>query len=86
MHELWIGSKPAGITVEPDTQWPHMWRIRTPDGRVSDMVNLTRAKDAALAWAQRHEFINVRRDARWNTIKTASGASLAQEKSESELG
>ena len=24
-----------------------MWRIRYPDGRLSDMVNLTRAKDAA---------------------------------------
>jgi hypothetical protein len=28
-----------------------MWRIHAPDGRVSDMVNLSRAKDAARSWA-----------------------------------
>jgi hypothetical protein len=28
-----------------------MWRVRLPDGRLSDMVNLTRAKDAAVALA-----------------------------------
>jgi hypothetical protein len=28
-----------------------MYRIRFPDGGLSDMVNLTRAKDAALAFA-----------------------------------
>jgi hypothetical protein len=26
-----------------------MWRIRHTDGRLSDMVNLTRAKDAGMA-------------------------------------
>jgi hypothetical protein len=30
-----------------------MYRIRFPDGGLSDMVNLTRAKDAALAFALR---------------------------------
>jgi hypothetical protein len=30
-----------------------MCRIRFPDGGLSDMVNLTRAKDAALAFALR---------------------------------
>jgi hypothetical protein len=30
-----------------------MWRIRFPDGRLSDMANLTRAKDAAVACALR---------------------------------
>jgi hypothetical protein len=33
----------------PDDRWRNMWRIRYPDGALSDMVNLTRAKDA-LAW------------------------------------
>jgi diadenosine tetraphosphate (Ap4A) HIT family hydrolase len=28
-----------------------MWRVRLPNGHVSDMVNLTRAKDAAMALA-----------------------------------
>jgi len=34
-------------TVVPDEQWPGMWRIAWPDGHLSDMVNLSRAKDAA---------------------------------------
>lgn len=38
-------------TIVPDTEWPGMWRVRMPDGRLSDMVNLTRAKDAALSLA-----------------------------------
>jgi hypothetical protein len=28
-----------------------MWRVRLPSGHVSDIVNLTRAKDAALSLA-----------------------------------
>ncbi len=40
-------------TVVPDTRWPDMWRIAWPDGQISDMVNLTRAKDAAVAIAER---------------------------------
>jgi hypothetical protein len=28
-----------------------MWRVRLPNGGASDMVNLTRAKDAALVLA-----------------------------------
>ena len=31
----------------PDSDWPGMWCIAWPDGRLSDLVNLTRAKDAA---------------------------------------
>jgi hypothetical protein len=34
-------------TIVPDPGWDGMWRVRMPDGHVSDMVNLTRAKDAA---------------------------------------
>jgi hypothetical protein len=36
--------------VIPDANWPNMWRVRRADGSTSDMVNLTRAKDAATAW------------------------------------
>jgi hypothetical protein len=39
------------VTVEPDSKYTGMYRIRFPDGSLSDMVNLTRAKDAALAFA-----------------------------------
>ena len=35
--------------VEPDPEWPGMWRVRLPDGDLSDMANRTRAKDAARA-------------------------------------
>jgi hypothetical protein len=41
------------VTVEPDSKYTAMYRIRFPDGGLSDMVNLTRAKDAALAFALR---------------------------------
>ena len=34
-------------TVEPDAKWPKMYRVRLPDGHVTDMVNLSRARDAA---------------------------------------
>jgi hypothetical protein len=37
-------SLPDGI--EPDEKWPRMYRIRLPDGGLSDMLNLSRAKDA----------------------------------------
>jgi hypothetical protein len=35
------------VEVVADAEWLGMWRIRTRDGRLSDMVNLARAKDAA---------------------------------------
>jgi hypothetical protein len=35
------------IEVVPDAKWPGMWRARKADGTLTDMVNLTRAKDAA---------------------------------------
>ena len=34
-------------TLEPDQQWPGLWRVRLPNGSVSDMVNKARARDAA---------------------------------------
>ena len=35
------------LIVEPDPRWPGMWRIRDRDGQLSDIVNLSRARDAA---------------------------------------
>jgi hypothetical protein len=32
--------------IVPDPKWPGMYRIKRPDGSLSDMVNLTRARDA----------------------------------------
>jgi hypothetical protein len=35
--------------VVADAKWSGMWRVQWPDGTLSDMVNLTRAKDATAA-------------------------------------
>ena len=36
--------------VVPDSEWPRMYRVHmAPAANISDMVNLTRAKDAAKA-------------------------------------
>jgi hypothetical protein len=48
--KLYIGNKATGIELHQDAKHPAMWRIHK-NGRISDMVNLTRAKDAALASA-----------------------------------
>jgi hypothetical protein len=34
----------------PDAKWPGMYRLVRPDGSLSEMVNLTRAKDAGAKW------------------------------------
>lgn len=47
---LYVGRKPTGVTLFRDSEWPGMWRIRDKKGRVSDMINLTRAKDASIGW------------------------------------
>jgi hypothetical protein len=41
----------AMATIVPDSTWPGMWRVRMPDGHLTDMGNLTRAKDAAQSLA-----------------------------------
>src|SRR5215813_9491510 len=33
--------------IVPDSKYPNMYRIVLPDGRLSDMLNLSRAQDAA---------------------------------------
>ena len=39
--------------VKPDPDWPGMWRAHLPNGHISDMVNLSRAKDCAAALCSR---------------------------------
>jgi hypothetical protein len=36
------------VRVIPDIVYPGMYRLRWPDGQVSDLANLSRIKDAAL--------------------------------------
>jgi hypothetical protein len=50
---LYLGTKSTGIVVAPDEKYPNMYRIHWPDRPPSDMVNLSRAKDAAMRWAGR---------------------------------
>ena len=41
--------------VVPDAAHPGMWHVRWPDGRLSDMTNLTRAKDAVACFMETGE-------------------------------
>jgi len=41
--------------VVPDSAHRGMWRVRWPDGRLSDMTNLTRAKDAVACFVETEE-------------------------------
>jgi hypothetical protein len=49
----WQLRRPGGAVTEvvPDSRYPSMYRVKLPDGSISDMINLTRAKDAALSLA-----------------------------------
>ena len=49
---LYFRRKFTGIRVISDEKYPRMWRISGVGGELSDMVNLTRAKDAAITWAR----------------------------------
>ena len=78
MIELIIGRRRTDVFVCPDQKYPSIWRVLHPDGRLSDRLNLTRAKDAAIALARsrglgRGEVI------RWDTRETPPAASLAPE-------
>ena len=56
---IWDGSQPrlfsshgVGLaSIEPDQTKPGMWRVRLPDGHLTDMFNVSRAKDAAASLA-----------------------------------
>jgi hypothetical protein len=50
-HRLRLLTGRLLATVEPDRNWAGMYRVRLPNGHLTDMVNLTRAKDAAIALA-----------------------------------
>jgi len=38
-------------SIVADSKYPQMWRVRLPSGHLTDIVNLTRAKDAARSLA-----------------------------------
>jgi hypothetical protein len=41
-----LGRSKYGFTIVPDARWRGSCRIRRPDGTLTDIVNLTRARDA----------------------------------------
>ena len=42
-----VVKKTIELPILPDARYPTMFRVQLPDGTVTDMVNLTRANDAA---------------------------------------
>jgi hypothetical protein len=48
-----ISRSGRALAIVPDATWPSMWRVKLLNGLLSDMVNLTRAKDAAVPLARR---------------------------------
>jgi hypothetical protein len=50
--ELIVNRRTTGISIERDPVYPAMWRIRRNGGPPSDMVNISRATDAAITWAR----------------------------------
>jgi hypothetical protein len=41
------------VVIEPDPKYPGLFRIRYPNGDLSDVVNLSRVKDGAMTFALR---------------------------------
>ena len=50
---LFLRTKRIAAIVQ-DENYPLMWRVRRRDGSLSDMANITRARDAAMAMALRN--------------------------------
>jgi hypothetical protein len=74
-YDLHIGRKRTGVSIKPDSVWPKMWRIHQSDC-VSDMVNLARAKDAAIGWA-RPRGLGPSEIARWHHRETTPEAAYS---------
>src|SRR5215831_17661860 len=71
---LYVGNRFTGIVVRPDEKYPSMFRIYRPGQPPSDMVNLTRAKDAASVSAR----IGGRGVFYWKYRETGSGEDRAR--------
>jgi hypothetical protein len=50
-HRLRLSTGRLLATVEPDALWAGIFRVRFRDGHLTDLINLTRAKDAAVSLA-----------------------------------
>lgn len=67
---LYLGAQFSGIAIVPDHRWSGMWRVSKGD-YLSDMVNLSRAKDAAISLARSNSF-GGSRTARWRRERRAT--------------
>jgi hypothetical protein len=56
------------LHIEPDSQYSQMWRVRWPDGTLSDKVNLARAKAVALDYAEGVEALKNRHKSPLNLL------------------
>jgi len=50
--DLWYRRRKL-LRIVRDQKYPNMWRVELPSGKLTDMVNRTRAKDAALSFGLR---------------------------------
>jgi len=69
---LHINRRSTSITVRPDNRYPSLWRVHSA-GWVSDMLNLARAKDAAITWA-RPRGLGGKESVRWEVREMAVAA------------
>jgi hypothetical protein len=55
MMTLHYGKRQTALAeIVADEAYPAMYRVRWPNGDISDMVNLSRAKDAAIVLARHY--------------------------------
>jgi hypothetical protein len=77
---LFYGTARAPLArIVSDDTYPTMFRIHWPDGRVSDMANRTRCKDAATAICERGPPARNRRLLHWDTSRRAPEARTARQ-------
>jgi hypothetical protein len=62
--DLHLGRSRRMLRVVPDATWPGMWRVEISDGRLSDMANRTRIRDAAMSIALAELNLEVKETAR----------------------
>jgi hypothetical protein len=75
---LLIRNRATEIELRPDHKYPTLWRIHAANGQISDMLNLARAKNAAVAWARSRglsgsEIVQWKENSRETTPAAGSG-------------
>jgi hypothetical protein len=76
-HKLYGPHERLGAEVIPDTKYPNMWRVKLAGSdQLSDMVNYTRARDAARAMvmARQHKPVPANGQKGQEALKQPPGA------------